>query len=1008
METSTVRILHVDDEPDFADTAAALLEREDERFSVTTAQSVEDGLDRIADEEFDCIVSDYDMPGQDGIAFLEAVRETYPDLPFILFTGKGSEEVASNAISAGVTDYLQKETGSDHYTLLANRINNAVEKYQTQTALERSEDRYRMLMERAPIPILIYSEDAELIDVNEAAVDFFNADDDGDILGKEAYEFTHAENDTEVRDRIDRMLTEGEPAAPSQQKIVALDGEIKHAIVVSAPIRYNGAQAIQTIAYDITERVERERQLKHERDRFESLFETLPEPTVLFSGEDRIDATVSRVNEAFREVFGFEESAIRDEHLNDLIVPDDKLSEALEIDRRNVHGGIEPQEVRRQTADGTLRDFLLLTTNITEPRDDGIAEGFAIYADITEQKQAQRTAERERTRFKQLFETLPEPTAIVSGGEGLTIKQVNPAFEAVFGYDEAAIQGEDLNTLIVPPEYEDEAANLDDIALEGGVLRQEVERQTADGSRRNFLMFATGEFEIGPEEDAEGFVIYADITDRKEREEILKTLHDIATDMTTLQDPTAIGERAVEAAELVFDFDNCAMFLAEDDRLPIVAISDAYSVGDIDSLPIEETAAGETYRTGESMIIEDTATEPIADPIGPYRSAISIPIGEHGVFQVVSETVNAFDESDLELAELLVAHVEQALDRIERENEFRETNRRLEAVLDTVSAAILMKDPDGRYMLMNREGREWAGIPEDAEITEFTTDTLFPEELAAEIHSEDQHILETGETLEIEEEMPLETGTKPLLTIKSPVYDESGDPYGICSVSTDISEQKQREEELIRQNERLEEFTSIVSHDLRNPLAILDSSLELAEQTGNAEDFDRCRRAIDRMDTLIEDLLTLARQGETVGELETVELAEQATKAWQNVATETAMLDTEADIEIQAAPDRLQQLLENLFHNAIEHGGDDVTVTVGRVGDGFYIEDDGRGIPAEDRERVFESGYSTAADGTGFGLAIVKEIVEAHGWSIEATESDEGGARFELHEVKTVSRADPA
>ncbi|MFB6281060.1 MAG: response regulator, partial [Haloferacaceae archaeon] len=101
----TIRILHVDDEPDFADLAASFLERENDRFVVETATSASDGLDRLADDRFDCIVSDYDMPGRNGIEFLETVREDHPELPFVLYTGKGSEEVASDAISAGVTDY---------------------------------------------------------------------------------------------------------------------------------------------------------------------------------------------------------------------------------------------------------------------------------------------------------------------------------------------------------------------------------------------------------------------------------------------------------------------------------------------------------------------------------------------------------------------------------------------------------------------------------------------------------------------------------------------------------------------------------------------------------------------------------------------------------------------------------------------------------------------------------------------------------------------------------------
>ncbi|MFC7116354.1 response regulator [Natronoarchaeum sp. GCM10025703] len=121
-----IQILHVDDDPSITDLTGTFLEREDDRFAVQTATSADEGLENINDRPPDCVVSDYNMPGTDGIEFLQAVREEYPDLPFILFTGEGSETVASDAIAAGVTDYLQKGSGTERYELLANRIRNAV------------------------------------------------------------------------------------------------------------------------------------------------------------------------------------------------------------------------------------------------------------------------------------------------------------------------------------------------------------------------------------------------------------------------------------------------------------------------------------------------------------------------------------------------------------------------------------------------------------------------------------------------------------------------------------------------------------------------------------------------------------------------------------------------------------------------------------------------------------------------------------------------------------------
>ena len=229
-----------------------------------------------------------------------------------------------------------------------------------------------------------------------------------------------------------------------------------------------------------------------------------------------------------------------------------------------------------------------------------------------------------------------------------------------------------------------------------------------------------------------------------------------------------------------------------------------------------------------------------------------------------------------------------------------------------------------------------------------------------------------------------------------PQRDTSGEVVGTLAMYVDITER----EEVKRANKRLEEFASIVSHDLRNPLNVATGHLELAREDCESPHLEGVEQAHDRMNTLIEDLLTLARQGKTVTETEAVDLTAVVEDCWKTVATAEASLNIEGNRRwIVANKSRLKQLLENLIRNAVEHGGSDVTVTAGGLGDGFYIEDDGPGIPKDDIESVFEAGYSTNAEGTGFGLSIVQRIVEAHEWNIRATRGAEGGARFEITDV---------
>ncbi len=224
----------------------------------------------------------------------------------------------------------------------------------------------------------------------------------------------------------------------------------------------------------------------------------------------------------------------------------------------------------------------------------------------------------------------------------------------------------------------------------------------------------------------------------------------------------------------------------------------------------------------------------------------------------------------------------------------------------------------------------------------------------------------------------------------------------VIGVELDITERKQHKRELQRQNERLDEFASVVSHDLQNPLQVAQSRLELARREHDSEHLDKIADAHERMEQLITDLLSLARQGERADETEPVDLAALARSCWQSVETTDATLGVETDRIIRADKSRVRQLLENLFRNAIEQQDGEMTITVGDLDGGFFVADDGPGIASKDREKVFEPGYSTTDDGTGFGLNIVEEIASAHDWEVTIAD-DDGGARFEFVGVELAS-----
>ncbi len=212
-----------------------------------------------------------------------------------------------------------------------------------------------------------------------------------------------------------------------------------------------------------------------------------------------------------------------------------------------------------------------------------------------------------------------------------------------------------------------------------------------------------------------------------------------------------------------------------------------------------------------------------------------------------------------------------------------------------------------------------------------------------------------------------------------------------------------RERQLAQRNERLNDFASIVSHDLRNPLNVASLHADLARRDADAEShLDKIESSLERMNNLIDDLLARARGDQELAR-EQVPLAATARIAWANVDTGDSTLDVNADVTLSADEDRLIQAFENLFRNSVEHSDGSVTVRVGHDDQRFFVADDGPGIPPDQRDAVFEQGVTHSETGSGYGLAIVMDIVEGHGWGIRVTESAAGGARFDITGVSSIA-----
>ena len=312
-------------------------------------------------------------------------------------------------------------------------------------------------------------------------------------------------------------------------------------------------------------------------------------------------------------------------------------------------------------------------------------------------------------------------------------------------------------------------------------------------------------------------------------------------------------------------------------------------------------------------------------------------------------------------------------------------------LIEEMDDGVIVTGPDGEVLDVNRAAERL--FAPDGEVLGRSLSAVAPD-LVAAVDDGDPFVLPAADDAH-------PTTFDPSATT---IYDQFGVRRGRLVVLRDVTLQAHRQAELERQNQRLEEFASVVSHDLRNPLAVAEGYAQMARETGDVSHLGRTFDAFDRMDELIDDLLTLAREGRSVDDAEAVSLAAVADRAWRNVDAPDATLHNGFEGTVRADETRLLELFENLFRNSVQHAGPNVILRVGRTVAGFYVEDDGPGVDAADRERVFDRGFSSSSDGTGFGLSIVETIADAHGWSVEVSAGSDGGARFEFAHVGPSSR----
>jgi PAS domain S-box-containing protein len=432
------------------------------------------------------------------------------------------------------------------------------------------------------------------------------------------------------------------------------------------------------------------------------------------------------------------------------------------------------------------------------------------------------------------------------------------------------------------------------------------------------------------------------------------------------------------------------------------------AVGDGLSFAPGEGLVGRAWETGEPTwsraLDEETFRRHEAAVAAGFDTAVAIPVVADrdtlAVLVFFATRERATDEAFVDA----VASAVRALGRVyvrKRTRDAVEAERAsLDALVDAIPVGVFVVDADGTIERVNQCAADLLDMDRSALLGRSVLgDDWQPRSLDAGDGRLFEQVVETGEpVVDRRVVLPTADGEVTVSASAAPLRDADGTLVAVIGTVVDAADRVDHERQLAESNQQLESFAAVLSHDIRSPLAVAAGFLDLARETGDPAHFEKVERGHQRIEELVDTLLVLARSGELTGVVESVSVAAVAEAAWETVEHNgTRLVVTDAG-EVDADRVRLRQLFENLFRNVVSHAGEDVTVTVGPLdgAPGFYVADNGVGIPAEERAEVLRPGHRSRGGGIGLGLSIVAAIAEGHDWQVDVTEPASGGARFEF------------
>ncbi len=1068
MDQEPIRVLYVDDEIELLNVGKLFLEK-DRTFNVDTVLSVRDALEYLNSTHYDAIVSDYEMPDMDGIQFLKQLKKKGNKIPFIVFTGRGREEVVIEALNCGADFYIQKGGNPKaQFTELSNKIRYAVSRKRTEDLLKESEERYRNVVEDQTEFICRFLPDGRHIFVNEAYCRYFGLD-RKDIIGSKFKPKMPLEDNQNVNQLIS-SLTQDNPYVTIEQQIFLPDGSTRWQRWVDRAIFHpNGnLKEYQSVGRDITELKEREISLNEKNYELQAAYEQIA------SAEEELrqqfeenKVAAQALSESERKLQGIVHGSPipqfvidKDHHIiswNEALAKYSRIKAEEVLGTKSawrafyekerpvlanliLDGSIEkiPEwytgkyhkskyvEDAYEAIDffphmGTKGVWLFFTASTIRDSDGTVIGAVETLEDITDRKIKEDALKESEEKFRNVVLSVNE--AIILQEKTGEVITWNTAAEKLFGVTAMEMIGHKATNHKWKTIHEDgtyfpeiEHPSMRTLA-NGEPCKDVIMGITSADGRFSWVSINTSPLiRQGDSKPGAVTISLLDITDRKRTEEELRanlekltrqqlalqqSKRELAEIIEFLPDPTIVIDRQ----GIVIAWNRAIEEMTGTSKDEMIGQGDhAYTIPFygkrqkhlLDLIDLNDNDIKMKYqhvrRKGNTYYAEIFAPA-LYGGKGAYLWVTGSPL-----FDIQGIRIGAI-ESIRDITERKLA--EEAL---------HDAVLKWQYTFDSNQDGICLLDTNQRIMMCNRTMKEIVCATNQDDLTGLHCWEVLHGTIG---QIPDCPFIRMQTSLK-RETIELGIGNRLFMVVTDPILDETQTLIGTVHSIRDISERKELELEMeyheqeLRKyssslaiaNKKLSLLSSITRHDINNQLTVLMGYLSILED--NQPDpklnqyFQKSVRAAQRILSMIQ----FTKEYEQIG---------VHSPSWQNASTIVDNAATQAplghvivknDLPINAevfADPLFMKVCYNLMDNAVRYGGKITTIR-------FYLEDsnqdkliicedDGDGVPAEDKERIFERGFGK---NTGLGLAISREILDITNITIHETGEPGNGARFEM------------